>query len=144
LELFIYGRLGGVYSGKDRGCKVARPLGDLGRATITPGSLHCAGGRSEDRAREKAGPLLFGAQGNGRDDKSGLVATGSELLLQLRVLRLGLLQDGHIAIRIFPQPKEILVRGTRFRCVALLDVGAPKFQVRKRIQYVERECSAMI
>lgn len=145
MELFICGRLGGVYSGKDRRCKAARALGDLGRATITPGSLHCAGQRSEKTERGRR-PARYssGLRVNDRDDKSVLVAAGSQLLLQLRVLHLGLLQDGHIGIRILPQPKEILVRGTRFRRVALLNVGAPEFQVRKRIEYVERERSSMI
>ena len=35
-------------------------------------------------------------------------------LLQLRVLRLGLLQDGDVGVGVFPEGEEILVGGTRF------------------------------
>ena len=46
------------------------------------------------------------------DDKHNLALLGARLagLLQLRVLRFGLLQDGNIGIGIFPERKEILVR----------------------------------
>ena len=40
-------------------------------------------------------------------------------LLQVRVLGLGLLQDGDLAVGVFPERQEILIRGTSFGGVAL-------------------------
>jgi len=40
------------------------------------------------------------------------VRTGAHLL-QLRVLRLGLLQDGDVGVGVFPEREEILVGGER-------------------------------
>jgi hypothetical protein len=40
-------------------------------------------------------------------------------LLQLRVLRLGLLQDGDVGVGIFPKGKKVLIRDARFREVTL-------------------------
>jgi hypothetical protein len=37
-----------------------------------------------------------------------------EQLLQLRVLRLGLLQDGDVGVGVFPERKEILIGGAGF------------------------------
>jgi hypothetical protein len=34
----------------------------------------------------------------------------NDLLLQLRVLRLGLLQDGDVGVGVFPESEEVLVR----------------------------------
>ena len=48
------------------------------------------------------------------------------LLLQLRVLRLGLLQDGDVGIGVFPEGKEILIGGAAFGCVAGDSIGAGK------------------
>jgi hypothetical protein len=38
----------------------------------------------------------------------------SYLLLQFRVLRLGLLQDGDVGVGVFPQREEIVVRSAGF------------------------------
>ena len=40
-------------------------------------------------------------------------------LLQLRVFRLGFPQDGNVAVGIFPQRQEILIRNPRITCIAL-------------------------
>ncbi len=44
--------------------------------------------------------------------------------LQLRVLRLGVLQDGDFGIGVFPEGEEILVSGAGLGVVALESVGA--------------------
>src|ERR1019366_65154 len=49
---------------------------------------------------------------------------GFSQLLQLRVLGLGLLQDGHVGIGIFPESEEILICDTCFGRVALHGVSA--------------------
>ena|SRR6516164_2660910 len=45
-------------------------------------------------------------------------------LLQLRILRLGLLQDGDVAIGVLPQREEIVVGGAGFGGVALHGISA--------------------
>jgi hypothetical protein len=52
-------------------------------------------------------------------------------LLQLRVFRLGLLQNGDVWVGVFPQCQEILIGGTGFGCVALQGVGAGEAKVGK-------------
>ena len=52
-------------------------------------------------------------------------ATGnSGSLLQLRVLRLGFLQDGDVGVGVFPEGEEVLVNRARLGGVALKRVGA--------------------
>ena len=41
--------------------------------------------------------------------------SATERLLQLRVLGLGLLQNGDVGVGIFPESEEILIRSSRFR-----------------------------
>lgn len=52
--------------------------------------------------------------------------------MQLRVLRLGLLQDGDVWISIFPEREEIFVRRLCFGEVTLFRIGPTKLQVRQR------------
>ena len=49
-------------------------------------------------------------------------------LLQLRVLRLGLLQDGNIRVGVFPEGQEIPIGGAGFGRVALHGVGTRQFE----------------
>ena len=49
---------------------------------------------------------------------------GTNRLLQLRVLGLGLLQDGDVRVGVFPKCQEILICGAGFGGVALQHVGA--------------------
>jgi len=51
-------------------------------------------------------------------------ASTSERLLQLGVLRLGLLQDGDVGVGVFPEGKKVLISGANFCGVALYDIGA--------------------
>ena len=51
-------------------------------------------------------------------------------LLQLRVLRLGFLQNGNVGVGVFPEGEEILVCTLRFGGVAREAVGAGQTQVR--------------
>jgi hypothetical protein len=47
----------------------------------------------------------------GRLDEPG--AQPERLSMQLRILRFGLFEDGNIGIGVFPEDKEILIRGSR-------------------------------
>jgi len=49
---------------------------------------------------------------------------GARGLFQLCVLRLGFLQDGDVGVGVFPERKEILIRGPGFGGVALQGVSA--------------------
>ena len=53
-------------------------------------------------------------------------------LLQLRVLCLGLFQDGDVGVGVFPEGKELLVAGPGFSGVARTDAGAAQLQSRHR------------
>ena len=53
-------------------------------------------------------------------------------LLQLRVLRSGLLQDGNVGVGIFPEGEEILVRGVALCTVALKSIGTGEIEARER------------
>jgi hypothetical protein len=57
-------------------------------------------------------------------------ATGKARLLQFRALRLGLLQDGDVGVGVFPESKEILVRGAGLYCVTSVRVGTRQTQSR--------------
>jgi hypothetical protein len=48
---------------------------------------------------------------------------GAQGLFQLRVLRLGFLQDGDVGVSVFPEGEEILIGGAGFGCVALQGVS---------------------
>ena len=50
-------------------------------------------------------------------------------LLQLRVLGLGLLQDGDVGVGVFPEGEEILIGGFGFGDVALHGIGATEVKV---------------
>lgn len=52
--------------------------------------------------------------------------------LQLRVLRLGLLQEGDLGVRVFPQSQKILVGAAALCPVASERIGAGQTQLRKR------------
>src|ERR1700676_4765609 len=51
------------------------------------------------------------------------------LLLQLRVLRLGLLQDGDVGVGVFPEREEILISGTSLGGVTGHGVGASQLEM---------------
>jgi hypothetical protein len=55
-------------------------------------------------------------------------------LLQLRVLRFGLFEDGNIRIRVFPKRAEILISAARLCAIACECVGAGQSQVRERVE----------
>ena len=46
-------------------------------------------------------------------------------LLQLRVFRLGFLQDGNVGVGVFPKGKEVLVGRLGFCCLPLESIGTP-------------------
>jgi hypothetical protein len=55
-------------------------------------------------------------------------------LLQLRVLRFGLLQDGDVGIGVFSKCEEVLVGGPSLRTIALEGVGAGQTETGQRAQ----------
>ncbi len=71
-----------------------------------------------------------------------MVGRSHTLLLQLRVLRLGFLQDGDVGVGVFPEGEEIFVGGERpdaggigirsLRGSRLQGVGASHSQMRQR------------
>jgi|SRR5271155_2576422 len=52
-------------------------------------------------------------------------------LLQLPVLRFGLLQDGDLRVRVFPRGEEVLVGGLGRRRVSLHGKSAPQSEMRE-------------
>ena len=65
-------------------------------------------------------------------------------LLQFRVLRLGLLQDGDVRVAVFPERKEILIRREGPGSVGLQGVGASKTEMGQRPQGKIHHTSGMI
>jgi hypothetical protein len=57
-------------------------------------------------------------------------------LLQFRVLRLGLLQDGDIGVGVFPERQKILVSSTSFCSFARQSIGATELQMCQREQRI--------
>src|ERR1700730_3841103 len=55
-------------------------------------------------------------------------------LLQLRVIRLGFLQDGNVGISVFPNREEVLVGGAGFGDVAGNGVGASETEMGQSAQ----------
>ena len=55
-------------------------------------------------------------------------------LLQLRVLRLGFLQDGDIGVGVFPEGEEILVRSLRFGGAAGHRISTTELQMGQSAQ----------
>ena len=52
-----------------------------------------------------------------------LVIRPTSKLMQLRILRFGLLQDGNVGVSILPQREEVLIRNSGFGGVTLQCVG---------------------
>src|ERR1700730_6770576 len=67
-----------------------------------------------------------------------------KLLLQLRVLRFGFLQDGDVGVSVFPEGEEILISGFRFGGVAGYSVGTGQAEVGQRAQREVHYDAAMV
>ena len=65
-------------------------------------------------------------------------------LLQLRVLRLSLFQDGDVGVGVFPQREEILIRGVGLRRIALQGIGAGAAEMRERTDGFHDHKAAMV
>src|SRR5215467_2913710 len=61
-----------------------------------------------------------------------------KLLLQLRVLGLGLLQDGDVGIGVFPESEKILIGGLRPRGVVIEGISAAKLKMRQCPKHIVR------
>src|ERR1700761_7018294 len=70
--------------------------------------------------------------------------TSGQQLLQLRVLGLGLLQDGDVGVSAFPEREEILVGGVGFYDVALQRTGPSEAEMRQRADGFVTHNAAMI
>jgi hypothetical protein len=97
-------------SGLRHGSGRVRDVGD--RGGTTPADLRSSGVQVGVELRALAALARAGAR----------VAGG---LLQLRVLRLGLFQDGDVGVGVFPQGQEILVSSAGLAGVALQCIGTP-------------------
>jgi hypothetical protein len=73
---------------------------------------------SNPRILASRNPPGVGVWGYGYPQYSQL-ADGPTILLQLRVLGLGLLQDGNVGVGVFPEGEKILVGSAGFVGVAL-------------------------
>ena len=65
-------------------------------------------------------------------------------LLQLCVLRLGLLQDGDVGVGVFPEGKEVLVSGAGTFFVATHRLRSAQLQVRECAQHEVLHDAAMV
>src|SRR5712691_7432948 len=65
-------------------------------------------------------------------------------LLQLCVLRLGLLQDGNVGIGVFPESEEVLVSGAALCSVAGEGVGAGEAEMGESAQREVQHDAAMV
>src|SRR5208337_275405 len=63
---------------------------------------------------------------------SGSTASRHEQLLQLRILHLGLLQDGNIEVGVFPEREKILVCSSGPRLVSLQGVSTGEAETGQR------------
>jgi hypothetical protein len=64
--------------------------------------------------------------------------------LQLRVLRLGFLQDGDVGVGVFPEGEEVLIGGAGLGGVTLQVVSAGKAESGEGIEWRIREHGAMV
>ena len=77
-------------------------------------------------------------------DSAGLQSFGeAQQLLQLCVLGFGLLGDGDVGVRMFPQHQEILIGGPSFGLVSRQCIGPAQLQVRQCTYGISDHDSAM-
>ena len=67
--------------------------------------------------------------GTGRNGSAGIGC--EEQLVQLRVLRLGLLQDGDVGVGVFPECEEVLVGNFCFLSVSRQHVSSAELKMRE-------------
>jgi len=65
-------------------------------------------------------------------------------LVEIRVFGLGLLQNGNVRVRIFPERKEILIGGFRFDLITLQCVSPAELQVCQSANRIANNESSMI
>ena len=65
-------------------------------------------------------------------------------LLELRIFRLSLLQNGDFRIGILPQREEILISGFCLCCVSGQNIGSPQLQARQNSDRIASHDSPMI
>jgi|SRR6516162_8583939 hypothetical protein len=81
------------------------------------GSSFCAEPRASKSPVEYMDLAIRGTKEKWRNDDH-------RILLQLRILRFGLLQDGNVGVGLLPEGEEILISGFCFGDVALHGFGA--------------------
>ena len=110
-------------------------------------SLHTRKGPTSRSAKhnERAGPPLSVIRVPKNKETSATVAWSSEPdSLQLRVLRLGFLQDGDVGVGVFPERQEILIGGFRFSGIAREGIATGEAEMRKSTQRVVQHDAAMV
>jgi hypothetical protein len=70
--------------------------------------------------------------------------TSYQQLLQLRVFRLGMLQDGNVGIGVFPESKEIFIGGCCLASVCGHRGGSAELQACNRAYRIARHDAAVI
>src|ERR1700730_3859137 len=88
-----------------------------------PALRNCAEEAEDGKAKRQPTPEEFGLQCC-RD-------CSVRALLQLRVLRLGLLEQGNIRVRVFPRGEEILVSCAGLGAISQHDVGPRQVELRQ-------------
>ena len=83
-------------------------------AKVYPDCRMTQSGSNSDRAVSRQTVQLVH-----RADRGEITAQTDKQLLQLHVLRLGLLQDGDVGVGVFPEGEEILIGSFRFGRIAL-------------------------
>src|SRR5213592_2459198 len=64
--------------------------------------------------------------------------------LQLRVLRLGFLQDGDVGVGVFPEGEEILIGGAGLGCVPGEGMGTGQAEMGKRTERIVQYDTAVV
>src|ERR1700733_2568798 len=98
-------------------------------------------GRHSWRKVSSNGPRLSLGRGISRATR---FAQPGRHLLQLCVLFFGRFENRHIRIGIFPDCKEVLIGGLRFRRVPLQGISAAETQMSQRIEHIGGGNSAMV
>src|SRR5271169_490188 len=65
-------------------------------------------------------------------------------LVQLRILRFGLLEDGDVRVGVFPKRKEILIGSTSSCCITPQNGGTSEAEMSKRADWLVERDAAMV
>jgi len=77
-------------------------------------------------------------------DRRRALKSETNALVEIRVLGLGLLQNGNVRIRIFPEREEILIGGFRFGLITRQCVSPTQLQMRQYADGIADHGAAVI